>query len=156
MFKVFPKTWGGITYKKVFEGSSLVDRVVEKSPERYSTREKATELLQGVLKEGFIKSIGRSRLFEDGSQLFYWTEISQSTNNMATTVNSRTQVTSLLCCNQIITSRLMIGHDTTPSPIRAPLPYRIIQISVKMSLVLFCSWPANFWQGSNRVTYRKF
>ena len=120
--KVFPKTWGGKSYEKVFEGSSLVDRVVEKSPERYSTREKATVLLQGVLEEGFIKSIGRSRLFEDGSQLFYWTETSQSLNNMATTVNARTQVRSLLCCNQIIMSRLMIGHDTTPSYIRAPLP----------------------------------
>lgn len=91
MLKVSPKTWGGNTYEKVFKGSSLVDSVVEKSPQRYSTREKATELLQGVLKEGLIKSIGRSRLFEDGSQLFYWTEISQSPNNMATTVNSRTQ-----------------------------------------------------------------
>ena len=106
LLKVFPKTWGGNTYEKVFEGSSLVDKVVEKSPERYSTREKATELLQGVLKEGFIKSIGRSRLFEDGSQLFYWRENTQSPNNMATTVNSRTQVTFLLRCNHIIISRL--------------------------------------------------
>ncbi|KAL9974844.1 hypothetical protein ACROYT_G011940 [Oculina patagonica] len=89
--KVFSKTWGGNTYENVFEGSSLVDRLVEKSPERYSTREKATEVLQGVLKEGFIKSIGRSRVFEDGAQLFYWTENSPSSNNMATTVNSRTQ-----------------------------------------------------------------
>lgn len=131
----------------MFEGSSLVDRVVEKSPERYSTREQATELLQGVLKEGFIKSIGRSRLFEDGSQLFYWTENSQSPNNMATTVNSRTQVTSLLRCNHIIISRLWLTmtpppplsvHRTPPMPIKRQ-PVRIIQISVKVLLVSFYS-----------------
>ncbi|KAJ7360456.1 riboflavin kinase [Desmophyllum pertusum] len=87
--KVFSKTWGGKTYEKVFEGSSLVDRVIEKSPDRYSTRDKATELLQGILKEGIIKSIGRSSLFEDGAQLFYWTETSHSPDNMATT--ARTQ-----------------------------------------------------------------
>lgn len=92
MLKVFTKTWGGKTYEKVFEGSLLVDKLTEKSPERFPTREQATELLQSVLKEGIIKSIGRSRLYEDGSQLFYWSETSQTPSNMATTANLRTQV----------------------------------------------------------------
>ena len=50
------------------------------------------QLLQSVLKEGIIKGIGRSRLYEDGSQLFYWSETSQTPSNMATTANLRTQV----------------------------------------------------------------
>lgn len=91
--KVFSKTWCGKTYEKVFEGSSLVDKLVQQSPEKFPHRDKATELLQRALKEGIIKSIGRSKLFEDGAQLFYWTEnLVQPTNNMAATANARARV----------------------------------------------------------------
>lgn len=76
----------------MFEGTSLVDRLVENSPKKFSNREKATELLQGVFKEGLIKGIGRSRLFEDDDQLFYWTGDLQPPNNMAATANARTRV----------------------------------------------------------------
>ena len=79
----------------MFEGSRLVDKLVEKSPGKFSTRDKATELLQVVLKEGIIKSISRSRLFEDGDQLFYWTANLQPPDDMAAMANARTRVTSL-------------------------------------------------------------
>ena len=77
----------------MFEGSSLVDELVEKSPIAFSNRERATEFLQQVVKGGLIKSIGRSQLFEDGAQLFYWTESLQpSKDNMTDIANARARV----------------------------------------------------------------
>lgn len=78
----------------MFEVSSLVDELVEKSPTEFSNREKATELLQQVVKGGLIKSIGRSQLPEDSAQLFYWTKSLQpSKDNMTDTANARARVT---------------------------------------------------------------
>ena len=83
----------------MFEGSSLVDSLVEKLHHTFPTRESATQFLQGVLDGGFIKSIGRSQCFEDGAQLFYWTEKFQtSRENMADIANGKTRVTIVFFC----------------------------------------------------------
>lgn len=70
----------------------MVDSLIRKSHSTFPTRESATYLLQEILDEGFIKSIGKSQTFEDGSQLFYWAENLQTTNkDMADIANSRTR-----------------------------------------------------------------
>ena len=83
----------------------MVDSLISKSHHTFPTRESATDLLQGILDEGLIKSIGRSRSFEDGSQLFYWVENLQTTKkDMADIANSRTRVRTVpISCDESYT-----------------------------------------------------
>ena len=56
----------------MFKGSGLVDSLLKTSPDKFGSREEATKRAQLFLEGGCIKSITKSRLFEDGTQLYFW------------------------------------------------------------------------------------